>query len=732
MRFIKKALGPTVASLLVGGYALANPPPDWVKHEPGQVTFELKHFTDGVKAKVDAARIPRLSLSLFVNGIEQPATYAFSTDKITLVEPVFGQVDYYVSVNEDSDDGQGHKTKKRVALSEMILHETFDSQTVRGETFSEFLKPNRLFGVTLPPSFEKLALKSDLTRRAIELGYRKVVWVLRPRAGKDVVEFVGKATEGVDVTADLNDKGEPVTAHLVDRKSGAKLSSTANNFYFKVDAAFNGNAFFWDDMLVSLATISHHPSLVRSTIEFWLDVQDRNHGLIPREVRKGNLLSLWFEKIVDPGESEKANLSLTNPYLMHWVMENLYAADPSDENLALLKRVLVSVEQYAKWIEENRSVRDDKGQLLGFTTNALASGLDTSRGERGNYHPPEAYRSGWVDTLAQQISMQKFLLRWYQNPAVTGTDRAGANDAKIRQAREKIAAYEKLLNEKYWNEDLAFYFDIIPDGKGGWKQDTAYHSIAGFWALFAGAASPHQVERMASVQLRPDHFGGQFPFPANSLDSVKLIEGEDGYWEADARWPSMAAIAMEGLRLSGRPDLAYQTAVGFLRGMQEASMTTVYEYYGLTEKMNGTAASRGRVGHLKDHVTRSDFTGWGKVPPVFLMVQDIVGLEPRAEGALRWNVFAPLEIGESISVENYMFHGQLLPKVSLTRVGPQDYHAEADGSPGLKFEIVAYRDARGRLRPKGLPVPNASVKSLARRLVPAGKVRSAAVPNQAQ
>jgi glycogen debranching enzyme len=442
------------------------------------------------------------------------------------------------------------------------------------------------------------------------------------------------------------------------------LSATPEEVYAKLDAAFNGDVFSWDDMLVALGTIAVHPWLVKSTIEFWLDVQKMNGGAIPREVRKSNLLSLWFADIVRPGEKTKPNLNYANPYLMNWVAERLYAYDPSPENAKLLLRVVKSIADYSKWMKKTRSVYDSEGKFLGFSTNALASGLDNSRGGRGNDHAPEAYQTAWVDTLAQHVAMLKSVVRW--NEMFIEKDLPKLSAKYIELIKDEIKSDETLLNTKYYDKDLKFHFDLIPDGKGGHRRDTAYHSIAGFFPFFSASVSPEQAREIVALQLSPERFGGTFPLPANSRHAIRLEENNDGYWHLDARWPSMAVIVVEGLKRSGMRQAAFDMAVGFLKGMTEASTKTVYEFYGLLNKLSDSG-QKGRPGQESGHTTRVDFAGWGKVPPIYMMLETVIGLEPQFNGELHWNVMFKMESGEKVEVANYMYRGRLIKKLTLRK-----------------------------------------------------------------
>ena len=130
---------------------------------------------------------------------------------------------------------------------------------------------------------------------AFEEGYKKISLRFAIRCRCEGRQILEESAGTVEVEVKMNKEGEPNGVLLTDKNTGKTLlEASPKDFYFKLDAAFSGNSFFWDDMFVSLSTVSSHPWLVRSTIEFWLDVQAANGGVIPREVRKGNLKSLFF------------------------------------------------------------------------------------------------------------------------------------------------------------------------------------------------------------------------------------------------------------------------------------------------------------------------------------------------------------------------------------------------------------------------------------------------------
>jgi hypothetical protein len=636
-----------------------------------------------------------------------PAANSFTLPK------TLNQRDYFLEFRDEKGIAR-HRT-------DLSLDESKNAQQIPSWVFKRFVDQG--LKIKLPDSLHKMGIDEDLSNASIRLGYENIVWVLSPRADASVKNLVSQHTENLDVIPTFNENGEPVSVDLRDSKSGSWIAKglKPKNFYFKVDAAFNGNCFFWDDMFVSLATVPHHPALARATIEFWLDVQKMNGGVIPREVRKSNLKSLWFEEVIRVGNEPVPNLQYTNPYLMHRVAEELYRYNPSPENLELLKRVSQSMEDYMAWIEKNRSVKDSHGNFIGFVTNALGSGGDTSRGERGNDHTPDSLRSGWIDLLAQQIDLHKSLVKHYR--LFEHIEKEQGRDAEAATFENRALAQESraheldaLMNSRYWDPQKKFYFDVIPTAQNGFARDLRYETIFGFWPLLSHSANKEQVNAMAAAALDPEKFGGRFPLTANARYLIPVGDsGEDGYWEKWAHWPSTAAVVVEGFRENGRPDIAFQLTVGFLRGMQDTAKDNVYEFYGETSSKDasGAAIFTGRVGHHGTHQTRGRFAGWGKVFPVYSMLNNIIGIDPQIDGHLRWNLLMPLKAGDTIEIHNLAYKGLIVKSIKLVKISDNEFQVTVDNSRKIDLELALFDAHGGPKRTKVTPVGGAGGPQMA-------------------
>ncbi len=649
-----------------------------VASEAGFLTIDWKELLAHLHI-ISPSTLVGGSVSLLINGNEVAVA---KEEQISLRVPDCprGQCDYYL-LFRDAAGQVRHRT-------EPIIRENQSVQNIPAFAFEQLAVSHSL-KFSLPPSMLAKGLSGKLTEKGVELGYQKMVWVLSPKAEVSVRKLI-EATPGIQVVPTLDSKGKPRSVKLLLEHKILAKDLNPDNFFFKVDASFNGNCFFWDDMFVALATVPYYPAMAKSTVEFWLEIQNANGGVIPREVRKVNLKSLWFPDVIRIDRPALPNLQYTNPYLLHRVALELYRFDPSDENRELLKKCADSIIRYANWIEEQRGVRDSKGHLIGFTTSSLGSGGDDSRGERGNEQSLESLEAGWVDLLAQQLDLHRSLVVIYSILDKSVGQKEFRD--RITQQKKKIRSLSQLLQQRYWDPQRTFYFDLVKRN-GSFVRDTTYESIFAFWPLLSGSVDRTKTNLLAKNYLIPTKFGGSFPLPANARDKiVSLDDNEDGYWNKWSHWPSTAAMVITGFAESGRPDVAYRLAFDFVRGMEEASTETVFEFYG--EQPGDFKARPGR--HFP-HKTRADFAGWGKVPPIFNMLRHVVGIEPLANGRLAWNLLAPLEKDESLSVQNLNYRGAVIANLQITKISEAKYQVSAQSPIAIDIEIRKNRQT-SRLR----------------------------------
>ena len=254
----------------------------------------------------------------------------------------------------------------------------------------------------------------------------------------------------------------------------------------------------------------------------------------------------------------------------------------------------------------------------GFTWTGRASGMDnTPRGrDSGGYD-----RILWVDAISQQALAARCISSLYSSLG------------KKEEAREWEGEYKALvrkINELYWDEEDGFYYDVDVVTKKPCRVKT----IASFWPLLAGAASPEQAARMVEHVKRADGFGGELPWPSLARSDRDFDEKTGNYWRG-AVWLPTAYMATKALEGYGYADLADELAekvlMQQLRTYHEVVPHTIWECY-------SPSANRPSVEHGRR--VRQDFCGWSALGPISLFIENVLGFhEISAEQRqVRWRL----------------------------------------------------------------------------------------------
>ena len=242
---------------------------------------------------------------------------------------------------------------------------------------------------------------------------------------------------------------------------------------------------------------------------------------------------------------------------------------------------------------------------------------------------------------------------------------------KGTEARAYSAEADQLastINQAMWGEKQKFYFDLMQDG-----QRVPVMTIAAYWTLLAGVASPDQAADLVAELKNPETFGRLNLVPtlaANQAGYTPL----GGYWRGSV-WVPTDSMIIRGLEKYGYSDLARSVALNHLDLVAHVfeKTGTIWENYAPDQVRQGDPA-------------KSDFVGWSGIGPIMYLLEYAIGLRPdAAHNRLVWQI----EAGGRRGCERYRFNGHV---VSL-RAGPTTDGSKAEiiqvqsDSP---FELQAY------------------------------------------
>ena len=294
--------------------------------------------------------------------------------------------------------------------------------------------------------------------------------------------------------------------------------------------------------------------------------------------------------------------------------------------------------------------------------------------------------------------------------------------AKAKEFHNKAKDYSRTLNEKYWDAEKKFYFDIVPNEKNEYVQDQRFQAVSGFWPLYAKAVPRERVNQLVREHMVPEAFGGNAPFPSNSrrIDYWKQVRDEKlhleyvprvdqfgnivdhGYHDNKAIWNPNVSNFSKGFELSGRPDIAFKAMRDHVAGQAEYSTKTVEEAYGTVLETAKDGSRRFKLVPLSHgtHPHREEFAGWGASPATGGTLELVVGIRASARHGLEMSMRAPLEIGNAIDTlgsEGIQMNGGTLRHLSVRRVGASTYEITSQSDKPIDFRLSSILDSRGNL-----------------------------------
>jgi putative isomerase len=193
-----------------------------------------------------------------------------------------------------------------------------------------------------------------------------------------------------------------------------------------------------------------------------------------------------------------------------------------------------------------------------FAFDADHNGLPTWNSSDASGMDNQISRSGNLDSYFDEgVDLACYLYRELDAMSIIADKLGKPKDAAAYRARAKRLA--KLINDVFWDEKDGFYYDR--NEKTG--QRIRLKSVAGFFPLWVGVASPQQARRLVRDHLmNPKEFWLTYPVPTYSKAEPDFYEGTlhgECNWRGNTWIPSNQMIFL-GLMRYGFDDEARQLA----------------------------------------------------------------------------------------------------------------------------------------------------------------------------
>ena len=412
--------------------------------------------------------------------------------------------------------------------------------------------------------------------------------VIIPKPGKELFNI--KEIDQVFLKFS-DDESIEIIFDLID---GEKKSLPVKNdfFWLKTNASFSkGHEFFWDDQFISWFLLDTDDYLVKSTLDFWYDMQVKKgpyEGLIPREIRTSNLNlldELSDGNLINPVSYQLlGSLNVNNPFIMSRLELLLYE---KKDNIERLEEVFPKLVAYFNYIEASR--RSNNGVF--YFWNDYGAGMD-------NIARCEFSNCSYIDLVSQQAALASDLQKIAK---ILG------DEEKSSYFQAKFNEIKTIINDNYYNSKDFFYYDLLLDNDGFHLSDKK--TIASIWTLYAQVVPEERIEDFVENNfLSNKEFAGDLFFPSISRSSSSY-DPLGAYWKGGI-WPPMIWLGIYSLSLNQEfkkeADLIASRYFFLFKEIYEQD-ETLYEYYApeLEDK---------KIAPGENPAAKKDFFGWGGIP----------------------------------------------------------------------------------------------------------------------
>lgn len=380
-----------------------------------------------------------------------------------------------------------------------------------------------------------------------------------------------------------------------------------------IDTAFNGCVFMWDSVFILMfGKYADRIFKFQKTLDNMYSHQHRD-GFICREIEENTGRDHFTRH--DP--------SATGPDVMVWCEWEYFLNFGDKERLT---QVFPPLMAYHRWMAEHHTWPDGT-----YFSSGWGCGMDNIPRHEPGYSPHFSHgHMIWVDACMQELLSCNILIEMAKV-----LNRGEFIDELIRE-RDNL---EKVINEKLWNEETGFYYDLWKTG----KHNMVRH-IGAYWALLAGCASKEQAEKLIAHLHDEKEFKTPHRVPTLSKSHPDFAP-HGSYW-CGSVWTPTNYMVLKGLDRYDQYELSHEIGLEHLNAVVDVfcRTNTVFENYAPELIDQGRAA--------KGEPAKADFVGWTGLAPISILFEYVFGIKPDAQKKkITWHV----ALLERHGIEKYPF-----------------------------------------------------------------------------
>lgn len=410
-----------------------------------------------------------------------------------------------------------------------------------------------------------------------------------------------------------------------------------------IDTAFNGCLFMWDSSFILMFTkYANRVFPFQSTLDNFYSCMHKD-GFICREINEKN----GWDKFT------KNDPSSTGPNILAWCEWQYYL---NFKDLERLRKVYYPLRAYQLWFKNNRTWKDGS-----YYSSGWGCGMDNVPRVSKGYHNTFSHaKMIWNDVCFQAILNCNILIKM-------NNELGNIDDVSDLIEEEKYL--RKLVNEKLWNEDDKFYYDV-------WKNQkhSKVKHIGAYWSLLAKTVDADKIEGFISHLENENEFNTPNPIPSLAKDHP-LYSSDGSYWKGGV-WAPTNYMVLNGLKENGYHKLAYKIADKYVRNVIDIfnKDKTLWENYS-------------PEGLGKGNPAKPDFVGWTGLVPISIFIEYVLGIKADVpNNKIIWHINKT----EKHGIVNYPFgkDGVLNLICKKRNSNDEEPNIQIDSNQSITIEII--------------------------------------------
>lgn len=362
-----------------------------------------------------------------------------------------------------------------------------------------------------------------------------------------------------------------------------------------ISPAFNGNLFMWDSVfMLMFGLYGNRVFNFQKTLDNFYARQHPD-GFICRELNE----------VTGDEQFHRYDPSSTGPNLLAWSEWSYYNLYYDKERLG---SVFPVISAYHRWMRNFRTWLDGSYYSTGW-----GCGMDNQPRIIQDYQIEFFHgHMSWIDVTLQHLLSARIICKIAEELG---------RSSEVFEFEKEVDQLYKLVNDKMWDNEKAFYFDRFSDGSL-----SSVMTIGSFWALLSEAVPSTKLDQFIANLNDPSTFKRPHMVPTLAAN-VPEYEPKGNYWRGSI-WAPTNYMVLKGLHCNGYLDLAHEIGLNHYTNVLKVfnDTGTLWENYAPDEIVKGSLAA-------------PQFVGWTGISTINVLFEFVFGVNSNvSENTITWEI----------------------------------------------------------------------------------------------